>query len=82
MTSFLVAVNIDDCADMDMVNGRCFDMVAAFEIVCDSGFEGQLCQGEIVTHVSHDLDSRDLREGVTWSFQLQLILTSVEAILV
>ena len=49
MTSFPVAVNIDDCADMDMVNGRCFDMVAAFEIVCDSGFVGDFCGGEIKT---------------------------------
>ena len=49
MTSFRVAVNIDDCADMDMVNGRCFDMVAAFEIVCDSGFVGDFCGGEIKT---------------------------------
>ena len=42
--TFSVAVNIDDCVNVNCGNGHCMDLVAGYECDCNPGYSGDHCQ--------------------------------------
>lgn len=47
ITGIDCGVDIDECAPIPCVNGKCVDGIAHFTCECDKGYEGELCDIEI-----------------------------------